>query len=267
LAKTAHTIRISSFLEVLRLEGHGRIARIDELRGALILLVLIYHLLYDITLFFPAAAPRLWLLGDAIRPLRAVVPGLFILLCGMCTHLSRNNMRRGLWCALFAGGIRLVSGIVSPACPIRFGILHLLALCLLLWCALHRPLAQMHLPPWAAMVGGGLLFALTYQLEQGYFAGMPLPAALWDREWLLWLGLPCRRLLSADYFPLLPHLFMFLTGTFVGVYAANGRFPAFTYRQRSKALCFLGRHALVIYIAHQPIIYGILWVVEKIIAK
>ena len=180
MAKTAHTIRISSFLEVLRLEGHGRIARIDELRGALILLVLIYHLLYDITLFFPATAPRLWLLGDAIRPLRAVVPGLFILLCGMCTHLSRNNMRRGLWCALFAGGIRLVSGIVSPACPIRFGILHLLALCLLLWCALHRPLAQMHLPPWAAMVGGGLLFALTYRLEQGYFAGMPLPAALWD---------------------------------------------------------------------------------------
>ena len=56
MAKTAHTIRISSFLEVLRLEGHGRIARIDELRGALILLVLIYHLLYDITLFFPAAA-------------------------------------------------------------------------------------------------------------------------------------------------------------------------------------------------------------------
>ena len=49
MAKTAHTIRISSFLEVLRLEGHGRIARIDELRGALILLVLIYHLLYDIT--------------------------------------------------------------------------------------------------------------------------------------------------------------------------------------------------------------------------
>ena len=72
---------------------------------------------------------------------------------------------------------------------------------------------------------------------------------------------------SADYFPLLPHLFMFLTGTFVGVYATNGRFPAFTYRQRSKALCFLGRHALVIYIAHQPIIYGILWVIEKIIAK
>ena len=192
MLKMAHTIRISSFLEVLRLEGHGRIARIDELRGALILLVLIYHLLYDITLFFPAAAPRLWLLGDAIRPLRAVVPGLFILLCGMCTHLSRNNLRRGLWCALFAGGIRLVSGIVSPVCPIRFGILHLLALCLLLWCALHRPLAQMHLPPWAAMVGGGLLFALTYRLEQGYFAGMPLPAALWDREWLLWLGLPWR---------------------------------------------------------------------------
>ena len=157
------------------MEGHGRIARIDELRGALILLVLIYHLLYDITLFFPAAAPRLWLLGDAMRPLRAVVPGLFILLCGMCTHLSRNNMRRGLWCALFAGGIRLVSGIVSPACPIRFGILHLLALCLLLWVPLHPLLGR--LPPWVGILCGAVVFWLAFRLEQGTFAGIPLPAA------------------------------------------------------------------------------------------
>ena len=108
MAKTAHTIRISSFLEVLRLEGHGRIARIDELRGALILLVLIYHLLYDITLFFPAAAPRLWLLGDAIRPLRAVVPGLFILLCGMCTQAATT-------CGGGCGALFLPGGSASSA--------------------------------------------------------------------------------------------------------------------------------------------------------
>ena len=262
MAKTAHTIRISSFLEVLRLEGHGRIARIDELRGALILLVLIYHLLYDITLFFPAAAPRLWLLGDAMRPLRAVVPGLFILLCGMCTHLSRNNMRRGLWCALFAGGIRLVSGIVSPACPIRFGILDLLALCLLLWCALHRPLAQMHLPPWAAMVGGGLLFALTYRLEQGYFAGMPLPAALWDREWLLWLGLPCRRLLSADYFPLLPWGGLFWAGCGLGQWLFTPPYIDRLRQSRSPGMARLGRHTLALYLCHQPVWFAGLWLLR-----
>ena len=34
----------------------SRIARIDEVRGILILLVLFYHLIYDIGLFFPAAA-------------------------------------------------------------------------------------------------------------------------------------------------------------------------------------------------------------------
>ena len=44
-------------------QAHCRIARLDEVRGVLILLVMLYHLLYDITLFFPQAIPRLWLLS------------------------------------------------------------------------------------------------------------------------------------------------------------------------------------------------------------
>lgn len=240
-----------------------RIARLDELRGVLILLVLFYHLLYDIPLFFPAAAPRLWLLGDAMRPLRAVVPGLFILLCGMCTHLSRSNLRRGVLCAVLAAGIRIVSGIVSPACPIRFGILHLLALCLLLWSAWHR-LAPIHLPPWAAILAGGGLFLLTCRLEQGYWAGMPLPGSWWDHEWLLWLGLPCHRLLSADYFPLLPWGGLFWAGCGLGEWLLSPPRLQHLQQSRSPGMARLGRHTLALYLLHQPVWFAGLWLLRTL---
>ena len=64
----------------------SRIARIDEVRGILILLVLFYHLIYDIGLFFPAALPHLWLLTDRFRLLRAVVPEI-------CSILERIDAR------------------------------------------------------------------------------------------------------------------------------------------------------------------------------
>ena len=152
----------------------------------------------------------------------------------------------------------------EPGVPIRFGILHLLALCLLLWCALHRPLAQMHLPPWAAMVGGGLLFALTYRLEQGYFAGMPLPAALRDREWLLWLGLPCRRLLSADYFPLLPWGGLFWAGCGLGQWLLTPPYIDRLRQSRSPGMARLGRHTLALYLCHQPLWFAGLWLLRAV---
>ena len=136
--------------------------------------------------------------------------------------------------------------------------------CLLLWCALHRPLAQMHLPPWAAMVGGGLLFALTYRLEQGYFAGMPLPAALWDREWLLWLGLPCRRLLSADYFPLLPWGGLFWAGCGLGQWLLTPPYIDRLRQSRSPGMARLGRHTLALYLCHQPVWFAGLWLLRSV---
>ena len=158
----------------------------------------------------------------------------------------------------------------EPFFEIYFGILHLLSLSMLIFSALRAGLDKIN--PIVGIIICIAIYIFTYGVSAGYvgIAGLKtfnLPAVLYRTNYFMPLGFFNSSFHSADYFPLLPHLFMFLTGTFVGVYATNGRFPAFTYHQRSKALCFLGRHALVIYIAHQPIIYGILWVVEKIIAK
>ena len=114
------------------------------------------------------------------------------------------------------------------------------------------------------MVGGGLLFALTYRLEQGYFAGMPLPAALWDREWLLWLGLPCRRLLSADYFPLLPWGGLFWAGCGLGQWLLTPPYIDRLRQSRSPGMARLGRHTLALYLCHQPVWFAGLWLLRAV---
>ena len=81
--------------------------------------------------------------------------------------------------------------------------------------------------------------------------------------WLLTpLGLPSYTFASSDYFPLLPNLGYFLLGAFLGktVYKekesllpnANLKDPIIGF------LCFCGKHSLLIYLVHQPVIAALL---------
>ena len=233
-------------------ERPARIELMDALRGLAVCLMVLHHFLYDLCAFL--GAPWWLFTNPVFDVLHYFFAGLFIFLSGISSDFSRSNLKRGAKAMALALGITLVTYFMDMT--IVFGVLHLLASCMLLF-GLTRKLWEA-LPAWVLPVLCLALIFLTAPCADGVTTQTPQ----------LWLfGFTTPDFASADYFPLLPHLFMFLAGTFIGIYAANGRFPTFTYRRRSRALCFLGRHALVIYIAHQPIIYGILWVVEKIIAK
>ena len=95
--------------------------------------------------------------------------------------------------------------------------------------------------------------------ELGSWFGIPgvfslsLPENLVDISWLYPLGIG--RGVGADYFPLLPWFFCFLAGSFVGVWAEAGRFPGWMYKSRLPWLPWIGKHTLVIYVAHQPVLF------------
>lgn len=61
---------------------------------------------------------------------------------------------------------------------------------------------------------------------------------------------------STDYFSLIPWFFLFLTGYFL--FRLTGRYlkaaPDFG---RCKPLCALGRRSLLVYMLHQPVLYGV----------
>ena len=120
------------------------------------------------------------------------------------------------------------------------------------------------LPPLAGVTGSAVLFALLNQLPQGWlgFEGTHLAAlpAAWYKPNLFWLGLPDLTVFSSsDYFPLLPWVFLYWVGYFFARWfrarcTAQPGLPPKALRP----LCAVGSRTLLIYMLHQPVIYGAL---------
>jgi uncharacterized membrane protein len=208
----------------------GRIELIDGLRGFCIILVIAYHLGYNLV-------EREYLPIGAIDnlPLNILQPffaGVFILLAGVSSRLSRNNLKRGL---LLAGCALLVTGVsIAFDSPIYFGILHLLASCILLYALIDKLRV-----PTAPVMLLGAFFAVYFKVTR-----WPVVS-------------------SADYFPLLPWGFLFFFGVLLGRPIYEGAFPEWFYRVKIPLLPAVGRKTLLIYLGHQPMLYGVLWIVER----
>ena len=146
-----------------------------------------------------------------------------------------------------------------PSESIWFGVLHLNAAAVLLTCLVY-PLLQ-RVPAGVGLAASAALFALTNQLPYGYLGFenwrlCALPAGLYRANWF-WLGFPdLTRFTSADYFPVLPWVFLFWCGVFLARiwHPGRGEAPA-----ALRPLCAVGRNTLLVYMLHQPVIYGALW--------
>lgn len=240
----------------LIVKKHHRIDLLDAARGVAILAMVVYHGMYDLTAIFGLPDP----LFAWVEPLEPPFAGLFILLSGLSCRFSHNNLRRGLRVAALAALITLATALFMPDEAIWFGILHFLAAAILLYIPLRRAVdalpARISVPVLAA------LFLLTYPVQQGYaglsgVAGVLLPGAWYGTPWLFWLGFPGASFASADYFPLLPWLFLFLLGAVLGVPVKERRLPDRFYTLRVPFLAAVGRNTLLIYMLHQPILYGL----------
>lgn len=240
-----------------------RIYALDELRGLSVFCMVFYHAFYSVGMIFKV--DFFVSLLNFFMPAEPFFAAIFIIISGISSNLSRSNISRGIKLFAVAMAVTLVTWIAEPAYIIKFGVLHMLSLSMLIYGFLHKPLSK--LSRIFGMIFFGLLFILSYCVPSG-FLGIPglfsleLPSELYSSSWLYPLGFPYSGFYSSDYFPLIPWLFAFLFGTYVGKYAAEERFPKFTYESRLPFFSFLGRHALIIYIAHQPVIFGIAYAVK-----
>jgi uncharacterized membrane protein len=178
--------------------------------------------------------------------------GLFIFPAGVALIIAYSRgkrmssfMLRGL--KIFGLGmvITLLSLLVVPEEYVRFGILHFFGIAFILAPFFLR-FRYINL-----ILGAALMVIGIYMVEQGAFV---------DSPWLLWL-LPYS-FSTLDYWPLVPWFGLFLVGMFFGkiLYPqGNRRFniPEFSNPVAS-AVMLLGRHPLVIYFAHLPVIIGVL---------
>ncbi len=252
-----------------------RIRFLDELRGLCVVLMVAYHALYVIGYLFGVPIART--LFDFFEPVQPFFAGLFVLICGISCHLSHNNLKRGLLLAGVAGLLTLAMwlavsfGILDSSSYIWFGVLHCLAACILLY-TLFQPTLRL-LPPWLGILIHTALLMLCWHVpfdNGGYFGingifRLAVPAADANTPWLYPFGL-CPVYNASDYFPLIPWLFCFLIGTYIGVWAKNGQFPKALYRSRIPFLSTVGRHALIVYALHQPVIYLICFAIDRFVS-
>lgn len=249
-------------------EGAKRYHLLDEIRGFAILCMVFFHGFYLMAEVFG------WGIGDTLlkffMPAEPFFAAGFILMSGISSRLSKNNALRGAKLLWIAVGLTLVTYGLDllgvPGVVIWFGILHLLSLAMLFYAATEKVLNKIH--PLILIPICLIIFALTFHIEDGYLG---LGGFRWDFPWgiasnrqLFPFGITAPGFFSADYFPLLPWLFMFIAGTALGKPFGEGRVPAFFSKRHLPPLAFCGRHSLIIYLAHQPVLFGIFFLVDKI---
>ena len=220
-----------------------RVDVLDGWRSLAVLTMCLWHFCWDLTLFglLDRAAMQSW----TAQLVRAFIVCSFVLLAGISSRYSRSNGRRCLRLALCAAAVSLAPAAVGE--PVRFGILHLLAVGTGVYALLRNALDR--LPERAALALWGVLFA----------AGTFVPARVRvSVPWLWPLGLRTTGFFSADYYPIVPWLFLFLAGAAMGGLLRSSRAPWLDWKL-PRALTWPGRHALGIYLIHQPVLWGSLY--------
>lgn len=243
-----------------------RLNLLDELRGAAIILMVMYHLFYSAGFLFSMNwGMRAYIFTTPIEPFIAIT---FILISGVCCSLSKNNLLRGLKLAVISVIVTLVTVIFTPGSEIYYGVLFLLSSSMIICGILEKPLGR--IPHAAGAIVSFVLYLLLWGVPHGYL-GVDflrlgyLPSELYSTNFLAFLGLPGAGFHSADYFPLIPHFFLFLGGCFLGRIGKEKGFPEILKPLRVRPLAFLGRHSLGIYVIHQPLIVGILYLFTLIL--
>ena len=252
-------------------KSEKRIFFLDELRGFAVLCMVFYHAFYILdTMFGYEWANKLFYFFYPVQPFFA---SLFIFICGVSCALSRSNLKRGLKIAAASGIVTLFTAVIMPAfgfieCEIYFGILHLLAVCILVFALSEKGIRKIN--PFAGLLICAVLYPFFGGISQGELSygeliSIELPESLYSHEWLAVFGLDIPTFFSADYFPIFPSLFVFLAGAFSGIYFSQKGFPEWMQKKRIPFFAKIGKFTLIIYIAHMPLIYGLAYGIEFII--
>lgn len=233
---------------------HRRVRAFDVWRGFSVISMVLFHYCYDLR--FLSGLPLTWFAPPLQDVWRASISWSFVFIAGcMCSH-SRNNLKRAGLYGLFALGIFLVTTVAAVDLPISFGVIYCMAACTFVEWVLER----LRLRPHGYVAAGVLLllFLVLLGLPQGHVGlgpfQMTLPASLYSTEWFSWLGLPGPRFASGDYYPLLPYLMLYLAGSACSSVWKERGYPDWAYRDVAKPLQLVGRHALLVYVVHQPVL-------------
>lgn len=254
--------------------GHKRrIVIMDEIRGLLVVSMIIYHFLYSFQYIFAINPEIDFFKFEITKWVQIIVSTSFIFISGFSSCKSKNILKRGWRLMLVAAGISLATYIVIPSEFIAFGILHFLATCMILYGILKSVLGSDFITknknPLNIAVICVFFLIICYNIKSGYVGirgvfEIEIPELFYMNTLTSIIGFPSTSFVSADYFPLIPFGFAFTGGVFFESYLGKVKIPEKAYEEHSKMLNFIGNHSFAFYIIHQPVILAVLFLYASI---
>lgn len=248
-------------------EPRQRLHLLDAVRGFLLINMIAYHGLWDLVYLFGLRAP--WYVGLPGYLWQQSICWTFLLLSGFCWHFSRSPLKRGL--VVFAGGaaVSLVTLLFMPENRVLSGVLTCIGSSMLLMIPAEKLLRKVPAPVGLALSLG--LFALLRNCPSGSlgFEGLvlaELPRWLYRNDLTAYFGFPGPGFFSTDYFPLIPWFFLFGAGYFLSRLLTDAQLTEKLFaRGRIPVLNWVGRNSLILYLLHQPVLYGLCTVGQLLI--
>jgi len=231
-----------------------RFWEVDAARGVAIVMMVVYHLTYDLDAFggygIESTSGFLAWFADATASAFLLLVGVSLAIsysrAGGGNGLFAKYLRRGLRILAYGMALTVVFFVMHLG-VVAFGILHLIGLSIIL----AYPLLKYR---FANLVLGLCVIAVGWYMRAQAISS--------ESPWLLPLGVVPENVFMPDYRPLFPWFGVVLLGLFAGnVLYGGGRRPAMVAKRApvvARPLLPLGSNSLFIYLIHQPILVALL---------
>ena len=237
----------------------NRYMLIDCVRGLAIVLMVVYHFSWDLTYFsladFDMVGDRRWIwFAKFIAGLILLVVGISHVMASQGGFRASVFLKRLLSISACAAIVSIATYQLDPNTFVYFGVLHHIALATILLMVVIR------FPTPVLIFLGGVFFtgAEFLKLESV------------SPPWLAWSGLFEASQGSVDYLPLFPWFGIPLIAVVLGRGMLVWGHKPWLLDWRStnplvRSVCFAGRHSLLIYMVHQPVLFGALYATESLL--
>ena len=214
--------------------------------------MVVFHFTFDLQMFHQIPPGTVESLPWVI--FARSVAGSFVFLAGVSLVLAARDGLR--WPAFWRSTavVAVAAMVVSVATwfAVRpgfvfFGILHMIVVGRVLG------LAFLRVPPLLTGLAGIVVWALPYLVQ----------APMFDTRWLAWIGFAENPPFSVDLEPIFPWLGPFLLGMAVAGLAQGALRSGALVNPLARGLAWAGRHSLRIYLIHQPVLMGALWLIFR----
>lgn len=239
---------------------------LDTIRGIMLVSMMIYHASWNLVYMYGVNWP--WYHSKGAYLWQQSICWTFILLSGFCWSMGRQKLKRAL--TVFGASILIsvVTILFMPENRVLFGVLSAIGTGMLVMIPLDKVFRKINPYPGVLLSFG--LFVVTRNVNSGWLGFgdwklLALPEEWYANLFTAYLGFPAANFWSTDYFSVIPWLFLYWTGYFLYIiFEKSGLLKHFT-GIRIKPLEWIGRHSLILYLLHQPVIYGGLYVLFEVL--